>query len=757
MHRNIKIKNNKKNILYYKSLFLTIILLLTTYSSFASADNSNANYNQITQTYSFDTPHINQVTINGKFYDRMMMRDCPESGNPREPKLPKYGVHLLLPPATEVKNIDVIPGERVFLGLDFNIEPVGEPVRLSDVEPFSDLIQEELIYNSNHPFPDTLFSEIGINSFRGYKILVIMLHPVQYIPRSGELYYFKDMTVTVSVETYEDKNLNNLFRGSMVDKLEMMRKVDNPVIADRYNKKTIRSLTSNNYDFLILTTDEFEDSFEPLKNAHDAEGIKTEIKTLRDISLFPDSVTPEDIRDFIKDEYLNNGIEYVLLGGDDDIIPSKHLWVEAWDGGETTFMPSDIYYACLDGTYNHDGDNNWGEPTDGNDGGDVDLVAEVYVGRACVGNIIEVANFVSKTMLYMTSSSCSTGKSLMIGEKIYSTPETWGGDCMDEIINGSNAHMYDTKGIPLNQYVIDTLYERDWPDHNWPKSEIISRINTGVCTINHMGHSFYEYSMKLNIDDIPSLKNNDPFFVYSQGCNAGGFDYDDCIAEHLTVKTINAAFAVVMNARSGWAAIGSTNGASQRFHRQFWDAVYGENITEIGKANQDSKEDLLYQINSPCMRWCYFQLNLFGDPTVTFYSYDNNPPIKPARPYGTKKGKIGETYEFKTITTDEDGDMVYYRWDFGDGIFSDWLGPFGPDEEASVSYNWSKTGKYLIKVKARDEHRTESDWSDPLPISMPYNQNSNNLFIQILERLMERFPLLEWFLSIPAFDNLLNL
>ena len=30
-----------------------------------------------------------------------------------------------------------------------------------------------------------------------------------------------------------------------------------------------------------------------------------------------------------------------------------------------TYLPSDLYYSCLDGTYNYDGDDRWGEPTDG--------------------------------------------------------------------------------------------------------------------------------------------------------------------------------------------------------------------------------------------------------------------------------------------------------------------------------------------------------------------------------------------------------
>ena len=219
----------------------------------------------------------------------------------------------------------------------------------------------------------------------------------------------------------------------------------------------------------------------------------------------------------------------------------------------------------------------------------------------------------------------------MVGEFLWDDPDTWGGDYMDEMVYGSNAH-YTTVGFPSSEYTIDTLYDRDWPGHNWPKSEIVSRINNGARIINHLGHSSYSYNMKMDNSDVSSLSNSDPCFVYSQGCMAGGFDNDDCIAEYFTVKTDNAAVAVIMNARYGWCVKGSTDGPSQHFHRQFWDAIFGESIPEIGKANHDSKEDNLNRINGGCMRWCYYQTNLFGDPTLTFYTSENNDPNKPPCP-----------------------------------------------------------------------------------------------------------------------------
>jgi len=60
-----------------------------------------------------------------------------------------------------------------------------------------------------------------------------------------------------------------------------------------------------------------------------------------------------------------------------------------------------------------------------------------------------------------------------------------------------------------------------------------------------------------------------------------------------------------------------------------------------------------------------------------------------------------------------DNDILYYKFDWGDGSMSEWIGPLESGEEASAVHSWDKVGFYQIKVKARDEHRAESEWSEP--------------------------------------------
>ncbi|MDL1959199.1 MAG: C25 family cysteine peptidase, partial [Deltaproteobacteria bacterium] len=209
----------------------------------------------------------------------------------------------------------------------------------------------------------------------------------------------------------------------------------------------------------------------------------------------------------------------------------------------------------------------------------------------------------------------------------------------EEIRLGSDAHGYHTSGFEDSLYAEffithyteipgctappPPLYDYDWSGHDWPKSVLIDFINNGNCgypgvqILNHLGHANYTYCMKLYTSDLPSLNNNDRyFFAYSQGCLPGGFDHTDCFAEEITSME-HGAFAVIMNARYGWGTYNSTDGPSQRYDRPFWDAVLDHDIFQLAKANAYSKEHFnAIRIDEDCMRWCYYELNLFGDPEL---------------------------------------------------------------------------------------------------------------------------------------------
>ncbi|MBN1211632.1 MAG: hypothetical protein JXA92_03565 [candidate division Zixibacteria bacterium] len=604
---------------FVRSAYLIIILVMSAGLSVAAE--------QLTVEYTFNQPRLERVTIENTVYDRLVMNGAPNFGYIGQPALPARGTQILLPTGAVVTGVEILTGEKIALGDGYLIEPVGEPFKLSAAPEEVKLpTPDPVLYASNEPFPSTRMVSVGSQNYRGYRVLVLRLRPVEYIPASGELGYYPKITVVVTTE--DAGQFSPLFRGAASDYVEMEKRVDNPELLTAY--PAAKSAAAN-YDLLIITHSSLVSVFQELKDYHDTTGFLTEIHTLTDIG----GSDPDVIRDYIRNEYINNGIRYVLIGGGDRLIPAKDLYVRSWEG-ETAYeefeMPADCYFGCLDGTFNYDGDSYWGEPTDGEDGGDVDLFAEVFVGRAAVMNDVEAQRFVNKTIEYLESQDPYLEKVTLVGEQLEFTGfGEYGGYSLDELVDGSDAHGYNTVGFPTTVYDIDKLYDLTWPTNNWPQSEIANRINNGRHIVNHYGHCNFFWAMKIDKTQIPVLfSNDDVCFIYSQGCMAGQFDgynvggpYEEyyCWAECMNVLMDCGAFAEIMNARYGWGDW-HTDGPSQRFNREFWDAVYnpGENKPQLGRANQDSKEDNVYRIDESCMRWCFYELNLFGDPTVAVKS-----------------------------------------------------------------------------------------------------------------------------------------
>lgn len=132
---------------------------------------------------------------------------------------------------------------------------------------------------------------------------------------------------------------------------------------------------------------------------------------------------------------------------------------------------------------------------------------------------------------------------------------------------------------------------------------------------------------------------------------------------------------------------------------------------------------------------------------------DNLPPNKPDRPSGTTSGKAGNSYPYTASTTDPDGDQISYKFNWGDGTDSGWLPPIPSGQIASSSHAWSSQGSFSVKVQAKDSNDAESEWSDPLSVSMPKNKavNTMPLFLRFLQQHQMLYQLFQRFLQLNPF------
>jgi hypothetical protein len=560
----------------------------------------------------------------------------PMVGSAGEPLLPAYGMRILLPQGEKVTGVTIDALVQQELRLDLPIQWAQPQVPLSQTGPHRRIPADRKIYFSEAPFPSQRAIHVTTETYRGYNIAFLRIYPVTYIGASQTIVYTTRFDVhieTAPTAASARRGRTTLRTGLQKDIQELKRLVDDSSAASSYVAEerfpTLGAAMTNpeeTYPYVIITDSDLVTTFEPLRDHRTAMGLRGKIVEVDSInSNYTGDDLPEKIRNFIKDAYLDWETEYVLLGGDDDIIPHRGLYADAGGGYTDDDIASDLYYGALDGTWNDDGDSYWGEPDE------ADLIPEVVVGRASVETETEANNFLSKLFKYEDSPVLGQIKvGQMVGELLWSDP-TWGGDSKDEIKYGASTHGYTTVGFPPS-FTVHTLYDRDLDPDEWDMDDLIPLLNSGRHLVNHLGHSDVTYGLRMYNSDVETRFTNDGvsnqyFILYTQGCYSGSFDNrspggsygDDCLGEHFHFIE-NGAVAFIGNTRYGWGQHGSTNGANQYYDRQFFDAIFGEDVTVIGKANDDSKVDNIPYVDVGPNRWVYYQLVLLGDPAMDIWT-----------------------------------------------------------------------------------------------------------------------------------------
>ncbi len=105
-------------------------------------------------------------------------------------------------------------------------------------------------------------------------------------------------------------------------------------------------------------------------------------------------------------------------------------------------------------------------------------------------------------------------------------------------------------------------------------------------------------------------------------------------------------------------------------------------------------------------------------PTSMIQNSENSPPTTPRQPNGPTNCIIGFSYTFQTNATDPQDQSIQYGWDWDDGSDIEWTEWYASGATNNQSHIYYSTGLYMIRVKARDNHSAESNWSESLSITV---------------------------------------
>lgn len=305
-----------------------------------------------------------------------------------------------------------------------------------------------------------------------------------------------------------------------------------------------RAPRAENYGLVIIGPSEFSTDLNTLAAHKTMTGLKAKFVTLDDIYngvyFTTEGVDSQDkIKHFIKDALENWGTKYVILGGDVDKVPTRH--VEVLDGEDddgTSYMdgkwvPCDIYYGDIyDGarkfsSWDENSNGIFGEWTGGQYNGmtdSPDLLEDVYVGRLPADSSFEMSMLVQKIRDYENQTDWS-----------------W---FLNAGLAGVDTWVNDGSGVPESEYGLDQtapiLAAKGFTNHKMYSTKgtlsyltINEHINSGMGIMILSGHGGFdvwgdESTLYYENSDMGSLTNGAKLPVgWQSACDTGGFDDED--------------------------------------------------------------------------------------------------------------------------------------------------------------------------------------------------------------------------------------
>ena len=575
-----------------KKLTLFIVLLALCISNQAQT---------IEHTYHFGQPIVNTISD----YQQINFEGCIPSGETGCPMLPWQSVSLMLPQGFEAASIDFVMSDYVEMKSTYRLMPAQLPRPISETRAIPFAMDEEL-YRSGEVFPATMDKSVSNQVLNGVGFVFSGFTPMQYVPATGQVRYATTVKAIVTLQGSRADNSRKLWLTEE-NRASVGRLAQNDML-HTYNNRG-RELPG--YDMRVITAAEWVEPLAEYVALYNGKGIRTRVATLDDIYAQMDGRdNQEKIRNYIIQEYENNGIMMVSLGGDVSIVPYRSLWCFAQEGYEDQ-LPADMYYAALDGTLNDDNDDRWGEV------GEDDLLPEIGIGRLPFNNQEQLNTIMHKTFSYLHEPVLGEFTAPILGAE-HLGDGYYGSDDMERLIGECSDFEYYTVGYP-EDYDFKKYYAT--PSINWSASDFKRVIGTGGQYVHHVGHANADYvagwtgsTMGPNFFAGNDGINHNFMIFHSHGCICGDFP-NSCVLEKMV--TIPTGFVVTVgNSRYGWYQPWG-DGMAAHIHRELVDAYCNDEIGIIGMALREAKIATAPWVTmwgeEGCMRWNIYCLNILGD------------------------------------------------------------------------------------------------------------------------------------------------
>jgi hypothetical protein len=587
-------------------------------------------------TYRFDRASLQLHAAEGA--STLSASKLPRTWERGRPEIPYDIVTFLVPAGTRVASVRAVRrNERVFLA--------GTPLQEASTR-FTDTGDAVAPPEPRHAvkavlsYPALAAEPAGSGALAGYQLASVRVYPVRRL--EDRILVAEEIELEVELRhnastALERKRFSADIESSAARQLR--RLVVNPDAIDSYTRRVGQlvepdrrgfhpsnapSLEGSPVEYVIITNDALAASFQVLADWKTQRGVPTVVRTVEWISSHyrNGSDLQETIRTFIQDAYAKWAVRWVLLGGDTNVLPARYAFSEFGPVTDEE-IPADIYFACLDGNWNADGDALWGEAAldamtlvD-----DVDLYAEVFVSRLPVSTLAEADLVIGKVVQYENPAQTTYQNNLLfLSEVLF--PVDWEAP---NPVNLDGAEYSDMYLWPLVSPGVNVarLYERSDPP--WSGAlpltlqDALAAMNNDPGFVNHIGHGF-RYNMScgdrsLVNSDVAALGNVDQHFIlYMLNCTATAFDFP-CLAEAF-LKDDAGAVAVLGASRAAFAI------PSRNYNIGFFEALYDATVpNNLGELFVESR--LAHTGNAlldTSDHYTHFLYNVLADPEMIVHT-----------------------------------------------------------------------------------------------------------------------------------------
>ncbi len=343
------------------------------------------------------TPAAYKIVKNKLNYDIIEMDGFMQGGSPGDPMLPHKVYNILLPPDVDWSSLEmtILGYQTEELSGTYDIGPAPVPATWKDGKWIFDWGEGKKIvagkniniYGISASYPEENAALLPYSQLRKWKFTKVDFYPFQYDPVSKTLRLVTSMTIDISY-SITPQPLDSALADTVMDEFAPQLFYNYPSAKEWYRSTAAPSLKG--YDYVIITTNAYVSGSTKLSsfvthktNLGHSVLVVTET-AYGGLTPQAGSGTAGKIRQWLINNYITYGIEYVLLIGDPDPdsgdVPMLKCWPR-YDKTSDKDSPTDYFVADLTGDWDLDNDTIYGEYNGDRGTGGVDFYAEVFVGR----------------------------------------------------------------------------------------------------------------------------------------------------------------------------------------------------------------------------------------------------------------------------------------------------------------------------------------------------------------------------------------